>query len=105
MNEKNRQEDRRLEVRVTPNAGRNEITGWKDGALQVKVAAPPEKGKANQELVDLLSRALKVRKSAISIITGLTGRKKTIAVEAMSREELIARIQDTISRQKSIAGR
>ncbi len=98
MNEKYRREDRRLEVRVSPNAGRNEITGWKDGALQVKVAAPPEKGKANQELVDLLSRALGVRRSAVSIVTGQTGRNKTVAIEGMSREAIITRIQDIIKK-------
>ena len=93
MNEKNRREDRRLEVRVTPNAGRNEITGWKDGALQVKVAAPPEKGKANKELVDFLSRELGVNKTTIKIVTGMTGRKKTIAVEGMSREDILKRLK------------
>jgi len=97
-NEINRQEERRLEVKVTPNAGRSEITGWKDGALQLKIAAPPEKGKANKELVDFLSRALGVRKSAVSIVTGWTSRNKTIAVEGMSREEIITRVQDTINR-------
>jgi len=101
LNEKNRQEGCRLEVKVTPNAGRSEVTDWKDGALQVKIAAPPEKGKANKELVDFLSRALGVRKAAVSIVTGLTGRNKTIAVEGMSREEIIAKIQDTITKQKS----
>jgi len=82
-----------LEVRVTPNAGRNEITGWKDGALQVKVAAPPEKGKANKELVDFLSRELGVNKTTIKIVTGMTGRKKTIAVEGMSREDILKRLK------------
>jgi uncharacterized protein len=98
LNEKNRQEKQRLEIRVTPNAGRNEITGWKNGSLQVKVAAPPEKGEANKELVDFLSRSLGVRKSAISIITGLTGRNKTITVEGMNRDEIINKIQDTINK-------
>ena len=45
----------RLAIKVTPNAGRNEITGFKDGVLQVRIAAPPDKGKANKELIDFLS--------------------------------------------------
>ena len=98
MNEKKRQEKQRLEIRVTPNAGRSEITGWKDGALRVKIAAPPEKGKGNKELIDFLSRALGIRKSAITIVAGRTGRNKTIAVEGMNREEIINKIQDTMTK-------
>ena len=98
MNEKKRQEKQRLEIKVTPNAGRSEITGWKDGALRVKIAAPPEKGKGNKELIDFLSGALGVRKSAISIVGGRTGRSKTIAVEGMSREEIVNRIQEIINK-------
>ena len=94
MNDANRTENRRLEVKVTPNAGRSEITGLKDSALQVKIAAPPEKGKANKELIDFLSRALGVKKSAIRIVTGMTDRKKTIAIEGMSRDEIIVKIRD-----------
>ena len=96
MNEINRQENR-LAVKVTPNAGRNEITGWRDGALQVKIAAPPEKGKANKELIDFLSQALGVKKSAVTIITGLTGRNKTIAVEGLSREEIENKLKSSLS--------
>jgi uncharacterized protein (TIGR00251 family) len=97
LNEKNRQESRRLTVKVTPNAGRNEITGWRDGALLVKVAAPPEKGKANQELVDFLSRALGVRKSAVAVVKGLTSRNKDIIIEGMSREEIENKLKSSLS--------
>ena len=82
----------RLAVKVTPNAGRNEISGFKDGVLQVRIAAPPEKGKANKERTDFISRTLGVSKSSLSIFKGQTGRHKVIAIEGVSREELIKRL-------------
>jgi hypothetical protein len=83
----------RLAVKVTPNAGRNEITGFKDGVLQVRVAAPPEKGKANKELTDFLSEALGLKKSSILIIKGQTSRNKVVVIEGISGDEVLKRIQ------------
>ncbi len=78
----------RLAVKVTPNAGRNEITGFKDGVLQVKVAAPPDKGKANRELIEILAEKLEVKRSAVLIVQGQTSRHKTIIIEGMTAEEI-----------------
>ncbi len=83
----------RLAVKVTPNAGRNEISGLREGVLQVRVAAPPEKGKANKELTDFLAERLGVKKSFISIIKGQTSRHKTIIITGISSEELFKRIK------------
>ena len=82
----------RLSVRVTPNSGRSEITGFTGGVLTVRIAAPPDKGKANRELTDFLSRALGVKKSAISIIQGQASRRKVIAVAGMTRNEILRRL-------------
>ncbi|MBN1176995.1 MAG: YggU family protein [Dehalococcoidales bacterium] len=79
-------------MKVTPNAGRNEITGFTEGVLHVKINAPPVKGKANRELIDFLSRALGVKKSAIAIVKGQTSRNKTITVAGMSREDILKNI-------------
>jgi len=82
----------RVAIKVTPNAGSNEITGYKDEILQVKVAAAPEKGKANKALVDLLAEKLGVRKSSIAIIKGETSRKKVILFNGIRNEELIKKL-------------
>jgi hypothetical protein len=82
----------RLAVKITPNAGRNEITGFKEGTLHIKIAAPPEKGKANKELVDFLSERLGVKKSTILIIKGQTSRNKVITVENLDSEEITKRL-------------
>jgi uncharacterized protein (TIGR00251 family) len=60
--------------------------------LQLKIAAPPEKGKANQELIDFLSRLLDVKKSSISIVKGATGRNKYIAVKGLTPGEIVKRL-------------
>jgi uncharacterized protein (TIGR00251 family) len=84
--------DRRLPVKVQPGAGRNEVAGFSGGVLQIKIAAPPEKGRANRELIDFLSRLLDVRKSAIAIVKGATSRNKLIAVEGLTASEILRRL-------------
>ncbi len=101
MTEKSRSGRRWLMVKVFPSAGRNEITGWRDGVLQVKIAAPPEKGKANRELTDFLSGELGVKKSAVAIVKGQAGRNKSITVEGMSREEIINKLKNQSSKVKT----
>jgi uncharacterized protein (TIGR00251 family) len=88
----------RLEVKVTPNAGRNAIAGWRDDVLQIKIAAAPEKGKANRELIDFLGRVLGVKKSDITIIQGQTGRNKSLEIQGISREDITNKIQRIITK-------
>ena len=92
MTVNNRSKSNLLSLKVTPNAGRNEVTGFTDGVLHVKINAPPVKGKANRELIDFLSRVFDVKKSAITIVKGQTSRNKTIAVEGMSQEDILKKI-------------
>jgi uncharacterized protein (TIGR00251 family) len=84
--------DIRLSVKVTPNANRNEIGGFRDGVLQLKIAAPPVKGKANRELISFLSDVLGVSMSSLSIVKGQTSRNKIIAVDGLSQEDIINRL-------------
>jgi uncharacterized protein (TIGR00251 family) len=81
----------RLTIKVTPNAGRNAIVGFKEGVLLVKVAAPPEKGKANKELIDFLAEKLGIKKSSVLIVKGQTSRFKSIVIEGMSGDEVVKR--------------
>jgi len=82
----------RISLHVYPNAPRNEIVGFSDGVLGVKVAAPPVKGQANRELVAFLSQLLDVSKSSLAIIKGHTSRNKLISVRDLSQEEVIRRL-------------
>ena len=92
MAEDNNNTVTRLHVRVTPNAGRNEVTGFQDGVLYVRIAAPPDKGKANKELIAHLSWVLDISKSSLRLVRGLTSRNKVVAVDGLSQEEINRRI-------------
>ncbi len=70
----------RLTVKVSPGASRNEIAGFRDDVLLVKIAAAPEKGKANRELIDFLSDKLGIRKSDINVLRGETSRTKLLEI-------------------------
>jgi uncharacterized protein (TIGR00251 family) len=81
-----------ISVRVHPNAASNEVVGVSDGVWQVRVSAPPVKGKANKELIAFLSQLLRVSKGRISIIRGHTSRNKTIAISGLSQEDIVQRL-------------
>ena len=85
----------RVSVRVHPNAARNEVVDFIDGGLRVKVSAPPVKGKANKELIALLSQVLGVHKNSVSIIKGHTSRSKIIAIDGLSPGEVTKRLSSS----------
>lgn len=92
MTAKSHGHDNQLRLRVRPNAARNEVVGFTDGVLQVKIAAPPVQGKANRELISFLSRALGLSPSSLAIVKGHTSRDKVIAVEGLSQGDIIIRL-------------
>ncbi|AWI84480.1 hypothetical protein CEW88_12780 [Alloyangia pacifica] len=69
-----------LELRVTPKASRNEIRE-EEGQIRVYVTTVPENGKANEAVIKLLSKALGVPKSRLTLIRGATSRDKAFRVE------------------------
>jgi len=92
----------RIFVRVRPGAPRNEITGFTEGVLRLRVAAPPVAGKANLELISFLSDVLGIPKSRISLAVGQTSRNKVLCVSGLSREEIAERLS---SRRKGGKGK
>jgi len=78
----------RLEVKVVPGASRTELSGWLGQRLKVKVAAAPEKGKANQAVIKLLSEILAINESAITIVSGATSQRKAVEINGFSQQEL-----------------
>ncbi len=67
-----------LPVHVIPNASRTEIVGWQEGALRVRLAAPPLDGKANQELCRFFGKFFGCASSLVEVERGLTHKKKRI---------------------------
>jgi len=76
--------DERFEFRVyvVPRASRSEVVGEHNGALRVRIAAPPVDGAANEELIRILAKTFGVPKSEISIVSGLKGRSKHVQINA-----------------------
>jgi len=87
----------RLTVRVTPRASRDAITGWgEDGALAVRVTAPPADGAANAAVAKLLARALALPGRDVVLVRGATSRVKQFEVP-LSEQELRARLDGVAS--------
>lgn len=74
-------------VRVIPRASQSEIVGEHDGALKIRLAAPPVDGAANAELIKLLASVFSVSKSDVQIIGGETSRKKRIKITNLSESK------------------
>ena len=70
----------RIYAKVTPRAGKNEVAKISEGEYKIKVTAVPEKGKANEAVVELLADYFSVPKSSVNIIGGKSARTKIIDV-------------------------
>jgi hypothetical protein len=81
-----------LRVRVQPRASRDALSGEREGALVIRLTAPPVEGAANEALVRFLGKALGVAPSAVRVVSGATGRNKVVSVAgldaATARERL-----------------
>lgn len=67
-----------IQVKVIPKASRNEIVGWEDEELKIRIKAVQERGKANEMLIRFLADTLKIAKSQIEIARGETNRHKRL---------------------------
>jgi hypothetical protein len=83
-----------LRVRVQPRASRDALGGERDGALVVRLTAPPVDGAANKALLRFLARALGVAPSALQIARGAKGRDKQVRVAGLDAAVLRARLVD-----------
>ncbi len=82
----------RLTVRVKPRASKSGVAGVKAGALVVSLRAPPVEGAANDELVEVLAKALGVRRSDVSIASGASSKNKLVDVRGLGPNEVRARL-------------
>jgi len=90
------QDDRGLvfAVRIVPRASRSEIVGEYDGALRVRIAAPPVDGAANKELIRTLAKIFKLPQNAVEIVSGATSKGKVVRVrgaDAATLERVISK--------------
>jgi len=81
-----------ISVHVTPRARRDEIVGWQEGELWVRLRAPPVEGQANESLRRFLAKRLGVPASAVEMVGGATARHKRVRVEGLTADEVRARL-------------
>jgi uncharacterized protein (TIGR00251 family) len=77
-----------FKVQVVPRSSRSEVVGEHNGSLRVRVAAPPVEGAANKELTQVLAKAFKVSRGAVSILSGESSRLKQVGIEGVGSSEL-----------------
>ena len=81
-----------LPVRVTPGASRDALLGWQGNVLRLSVAAPAQRGKANEAALRLLSAALGLPRERLRIVRGQTSRQKVIAIQGLDEAEVRGRL-------------
>ena len=81
-----------LELKVVPQAGKQGFVRDKNGIIKCFLKSPPEDGKANQELIKLLSKTLKIPQADIQLILGATSRKKTLKIDQLEAPAILARL-------------
>jgi uncharacterized protein len=81
-----------ITVRVVPRAGRTEAVGILDGAIRIRVKAPPVEGAANKELLAYISKILCVPKTSVTIESGLANREKTVLVRGWTAGAVVKRL-------------
>jgi uncharacterized protein (TIGR00251 family) len=88
----------RLRLRVSPGARRTEIAGRHGDGWKVRVAAPPEGGRANEAVVALLAERLDVPRRAVSILSGHGGREKVVQMIGIAQADSERRLEEASSR-------
>lgn len=79
-------------AKIIPGSSRTAISGLFNEMLKIKVAAAPQKGKANQCLLEFLAKTLGVKKSAISIVAGQTSAVKQVQVLGIFADALLSKL-------------
>jgi hypothetical protein len=83
----------RLRLRVSPGARRTEFVGRHGDGWKVRVAAPPENGRANEAVREVLAERLGLPRRAVTIVSGHAGREKVVELAGISLEQAEAKLQ------------
>jgi uncharacterized protein (TIGR00251 family) len=83
-----------IDVRVIPRARKSEIGGEREGAIVVRLAAPPVEGAANDALIEFLAGLLDLPRRNVRILSGERGRRKRIAIAGVTA----ATVRDILKR-------
>jgi uncharacterized protein (TIGR00251 family) len=83
----------RLRLRVSPGAARTELAGRHGDGWKVRVAAAPERGRANDAVVKLLAERLRVPQRSVSVVSGTASRDKVIELQGLDAAEAERRLE------------
>lgn len=87
----------RVEVTVSAGAAKSALLGRHGTGWKARVAAPPERGRANRALVELLAEALGVRRDQVVVVAGHTSRRKVVDVEGLEAPEVVRRLEAALT--------
>jgi hypothetical protein len=90
----------RVAITVSPGAARTELVGRHGDGWRARVAAPPERGRANRALVELVAELAGVPRDRVAVVAGAGARRKVVEVEGLDGAELDRRLAEA-SRQGS----
>ena len=82
----------KLKLKVVPKASRNAIAGWLGDELKIMVTAAPEKGKANQAVIELLAKTLGVPRKSVTILAGHSSAHKTVELADITDQQALQRL-------------
>jgi hypothetical protein len=82
----------RIVVTVSPGASRSELVGRHGDGWKARVAAAPERGRANEALLDLLAATLDLPRNRLAVVGGRTARRKIVEVEGLDLDEISRRL-------------
>jgi hypothetical protein len=82
----------RLRLRVAPGARQSAVVGRHGEGWKVRVSAAPERGRANDALVDLLAETLEVARSNVHVVSGASGRDKIVELSGIAPDETDRRL-------------
>jgi uncharacterized protein len=85
-----------LPVRAQPGARKNAALGEHAGARKLAVTAPPEDGRANQALTELLRELLGLKRSHVELLSGQTSREKRFLLRGVTKAELMAKLAEIV---------
>jgi len=75
-----------IQVQIQPGSSKDQIISLHNGRLKIKISAPPVDGKANQNLIEFIAKALGVSKSKIEIVKGRTSKLKTLKISGIDQQ-------------------
>ncbi|MGM0440065.1 MAG: DUF167 domain-containing protein [Chlamydiota bacterium] len=77
-----------IDIKVVPKSSKTTLVGVQDGKLKIKVAAPPDKGKANKALTEYLAKKIGLPKAEVVLLSGQASRHKRVLIKGKSCKEV-----------------